>query len=418
MQRTLETAFGHIVRDTARPISLGFGLFIAYTAWRERDLLGTREWPILAADVVVAVYLLGLAAWLWLRPPPLSWMNGLGASIAFALGGTDTVTMAVRGAVPSFPSIALVMAGIGLVVLSWRWLAATLLVLWVGWLWATSTYAINPDGSRFTLQIFTILGLAAHWGRHRAYKQLVEAREKERAALRRLQVVNQELDRFASVVAHDLKNPVSAIRLKAGALQYRVGQADENSRRILAELDHVTMMMGRMLDDLLAFARAGEKVVQKELVDLDEVVGDVRELFQERLAAVGGHIEVVDLPDVPGDPTQLHQLIQNLLGNALAYRDEQRAPQVSITGEVVSGGVVIRFQDNGRGFEQAQAERLFQPFERGHDDVKGHGIGLATCRRIVEGHGGTITASGAPGKGAMFTVFLPAPPQAEGDAGS
>jgi signal transduction histidine kinase len=106
----------------------------------------------------------------------------------------------------------------------------------------------------------------------------------------------------------------------------------------------------------------------------------------------------------------LHQLLLNLVGNALKYHRAEAPPEVEITGCCRAGVVQVMVQDNGIGFEPAQANEIFQPFVRLHADgrYEGAGIGLAICRKIVERHGGSLTAAGCPGQGATFTITLPA----------
>ncbi len=403
---SMQEHMDQVVLATVRPLSLGFGLYIAYTAFREFDTYtGLDLLLVFGADVVVATYLLGLAAWLWFKPPRLSWMNGLGASIALALGGTDMVTMAVNG-IPAFPATALVFAGVGAVVLSWRWLLATMGVLWVTWITLALVFAPEPWAAQFTLQVASITGIAIHWGRLRAYRGLIDARLNEQAARRRLQAVNEELDRFASVVAHDLQNPVTAIRLKAATLRIRAG-ADEAQQATIAELDRVADGMSHLITDLLAYARAGEAVEATQDVPLDEVMAEVQALFAERIEAEAGHVDVGPLPTVRGDRTSLFQLMENLVGNAVTYRRPGVAPHIWITSTQEGAFEVISVQDNGIGFVATEATRLFQPFERGDVEAPGHGLGLATCRRIVQRHGGRIEATSEPGRGSLFTVWLP-----------
>lgn len=403
----IRDAMQHVVFHTVRPLSLGFGLFIAYTAIREITI--NERTPIVAADVAVAVYLLGLAAWLWLRPPPMHWMNGLGASVGLALAATDMTTQSVRGAIPGFPATVLVLAGIGAVVLSWRWLLATQGIILAAWVATTQAYTSDPWSAWFIVQITTITGVAIHWGRFRAYTQLIQARNDEAQAKDALQRANQELDRFAAVVAHDLKNPVAAIRLKAGALRYRAPTTDFAQRKTLEELDRVADGMSKMIDDLLSYARAGQVPDRHELVDLNDIARQLRELFDERLRAEGGELSIGALPVIAGEPTQLFQLLENLVGNAISYRRRDAPPLVTLASRARNGGVEITIQDNGQGFDPELAERMFEPFERGDSDAPGHGLGLATCRRIVEQHGGRITARSVPGHGSVFQIWWPDP---------
>ncbi len=407
---SMQEHLDQVVLATVRPLSLGFGFYIAYTAFRERnDYTGSDWWFVVGADITVAIYLLALAAWTWLGSPPLHWANGLGASVAFALAGTDMVTAAVNG-IPAFPATALVLAGLGAVVLSWRWMIWALSVIWLAWLAMAIMFTPSPWDAQFTLQVATVLGLAIHWGRMKAYGGLIAARLSESVARSRLQGVNEELDRFAAVVAHDLQIPVSAIRLKAAALRIRAPEDDLAQRQTLAELDRVADGMSKMINGLLAYARAGQATVIGDGVDLKQIIGDVEGVFADQMHVNGGSIEVGDLPTVPGDPTLLFQLFENLIGNAIAHRRPDEPPKIMVHATRQTGQVGIVVRDNGRGFDPAEAERLFLPFERGDVEVPGHGLGLATCRRIAEQHGGRIEATAILGTGATFTVWLPTVP--------
>jgi signal transduction histidine kinase len=142
---------------------------------------------------------------------------------------------------------------------------------------------------------------------------------------------------------------------------------------------------------------------------VEEVVGDLEANIQN----VGGQISFTQLPTIEGDDVQMRQVLQNLIENALKFHPEGTAPIVEITSELDFSEekpfVSITIADNGIGFDNAQPERLFQPFMRlhGRSQFEGSGIGLAICRKIVERHGGSISASSQPGQGSRFTIKLP-----------
>ena len=139
----------------------------------------------------------------------------------------------------------------------------------------------------------------------------------------------------------------------------------------------------------------------------------------------GARIEVAPLPVVMCDPVQMRQLLQNVVTNALKYRHANRKPIITIAGVIHTPStganrpgvpmLELTVADNGIGFEQRFAERIFEPFQRLHstDDYEGSGIGLAICRKIIDRHGGTIAALGRPGEGAVFTIMLPLRPLPE-----
>jgi light-regulated signal transduction histidine kinase (bacteriophytochrome) len=138
-----------------------------------------------------------------------------------------------------------------------------------------------------------------------------------------------------------------------------------------------------------------------------EVIGDLETVIADE----GGRVEVGELPVIEADPLLMRQLLQNLLGNALKYRKKDEAPVVRLSGSQAGNRYWrIMVADNGIGFNELYAEKIFKMFERlhGKGEYKGSGIGLAICRKIAERHGGTIAATGATGKGATFTITLPA----------
>jgi len=147
-------------------------------------------------------------------------------------------------------------------------------------------------------------------------------------------------------------------------------------------------------------------------VDLKQVVREVLDDLEVHIEQLQARVEVGDLPTVEADPLQMRQLFQNLIGNALKFHREGVAPVVRVWSEPLNGSedqYRIIVEDNGIGFDEKYADRLFQVFQRlhGRSEYEGTGIGLATCRKIVERHGGNITARSEPGQGATFMLTLP-----------
>jgi signal transduction histidine kinase len=144
-------------------------------------------------------------------------------------------------------------------------------------------------------------------------------------------------------------------------------------------------------------------------VDLTQVTTEVLADLEETIHRIGGKVSYSTLPIVEGDPVQLRQLMQNLISNALKYHQPEAPPDVKIYAKQLSGKVQVFVEDEGIGFEQEDAERIFQPFQRlvGRNQYEGSGIGLAICRRIIERHDGSITALSKPGHGTTFVLTLP-----------
>ena len=162
-------------------------------------------------------------------------------------------------------------------------------------------------------------------------------------------------------------------------------------------------------DALFELARVEGQPGEAVDVDVNDIMDGLRETLSGALVEADAELEVGDLPEVVVDPAKLHVLLQNLVGNALKYRDPDRPLCIRVSGAVVDGAARIVVEDNGRGFAPEDLEVMFQPFGRTStgQTVEGAGIGLATCRRIVEQYGGAITAEPLE-PGARFVFTLPA----------
>jgi len=257
-----------------------------------------------------------------------------------------------------------------------------------------------------------------------AFEDVTARRRLERAlqlAMRELERSNQELEGFASIASHDLQEPLRKIRAFGERLEAVCeGRLPEKGRDYLARMIAAASRMQTLINGVLSLARVRTRAEPWREIDLGTVVGEVLADMDEALSRTGGRVEIGPLPSVPGDPTQMRQLFHNLIVNALKFRGSA-PPLIHITAtacdaggaalpEAIRGGWEIVVADNGIGFDARYAERIFQPFERlhGRDVYEGSGIGLALCRRIVQRHGGTISADGTPGAGARFIIHLPA----------
>ncbi|MCA1818464.1 MAG: ATP-binding protein [Thermoplasmatota archaeon] len=235
-----------------------------------------------------------------------------------------------------------------------------------------------------------------------------------------LEQSNKALEHFAFIASHDLQEPLRKVTAFGSRLQegYR-GVLDERGRDYLARMVGAAARMRVLIDDLLAYSRITTKGNPFQEVDLGRVAQEVLGDLETRLQATQAKVEVGLLPTLVADPIQMRQLLQNLIGNALKYHKEGEPPAVKVTAEAPSSfRVILRVADNGIGFEQEQAERIFLPFQRLHgrdSKYEGTGIGLAIVQRIAERHGGSVRATSSPGAGATFTVELPrAPPRGPG----
>jgi PAS domain S-box-containing protein len=238
---------------------------------------------------------------------------------------------------------------------------------------------------------------------------------------------NSELEQFAYVASHDLQEPLRKIRTFSDRLLLKQAEKlDEDGRDSLRRMHKAAARMQSLIDGLLALSRVTTKGHKFETVDLARVAAEVVSDLEVQIKQVNGRVEFDKLPAIHADPLQIRQLFQNLIANGLKFHRPDEPPVVTVSGRYVPGredrkpsrlsnqqcSIVI--EDNGIGFDEKYSSRIFGIFQRLHprDVYEGTGIGLAICRRIVEHHGGTISAHSVPGKGSTFEVILPvAPPK-------
>jgi signal transduction histidine kinase len=247
-------------------------------------------------------------------------------------------------------------------------------------------------------------------------KREIAVRGQTEQALRnlttRLADSNRELDQFAHVASHDLKEPLMLIVAFSARLikKYRAqldGKAQEYLRRISAAAEQ----MRQLIDGFLALSLVTSSARPYEEIDLADLVQEVVQSLEERIKESHARIEIGPLGRLGGDRVQLRQLFQNIIANALKYRKTDGQPLVVLQGNQVEDNYYeILIQDNGIGFDPQDAERIFKPLERLHSrhEYEGTGMGLTTCQKIVARHGGEIWARGVLGQGATFFIRLPA----------
>lgn len=253
----------------------------------------------------------------------------------------------------------------------------------------------------------------------REVKERLRVEEKLEENAEKLERSNRQLEEFAYVASHDLQEPLRKVRAFGQILQETVpGKLEETERDYLARMISAAERMSGLIADLLALSRVNTRGGEPRAVDTNAVLADVLKDLDLRVEELGAEVVVGDLPEVWADPTQIHQLLQNLLTNALKFTREGVKPRVTVSGETFEdedGDVHCRLsvKDNGIGFKQQFAEQIFGVFQRLHERGKyeGTGIGLAVCHQIARRHGGGIRAVGRPGEGAEFIVTLPAPPR-------
>jgi len=240
----------------------------------------------------------------------------------------------------------------------------------------------------------------------RAHAEL-EERVRERTA--ELARSNAELEQFAYVASHDLQEPLRMVRSFVELLQQRyAGQLDAEADEFIGFAVDGAARMQALIRGLLAYSRVDRRTSSPGPVDCDRLVQNALRNLQVAIAEAKAQVTHDPLPTVTGDETQLLQLFQNLLGNAIKFRNEA-APRVHIAAARRGAEWVFSVRDNGIGFDPQYAERIFMIFQRLHtrEEYGGTGIGLAVCKKIVECHGGRIWAESAPGQGSTFYFTLP-----------
>jgi len=233
-----------------------------------------------------------------------------------------------------------------------------------------------------------------------------------------LKRTNAELEQFVRISSHDLQEPLRKIRTFAGLL--KATSADNLSESASMQIDKICISAERMSDrlrDLLQYAFLQKKELFAE-TDLNEVCRSVHEDLELLIAEKHAQVKVEALPLIQGVKHQLHQLFYNLIFNSLQYARPGIPPRISITvNDIISEDESENYHeiiiaDNGIGFAQQHAEKIFTVFERlqKDSDTKGTGIGLAICKKVAQNHGGRIFAVSSPGMGAQFHVLLPVAP--------
>jgi K+-sensing histidine kinase KdpD len=218
----------------------------------------------------------------------------------------------------------------------------------------------------------------------------------------RLSTANERLEHFAGQVSHDLKNPLTSVSLSLESLELDVTDADQLDT--LARARRGVDRMDGMISDLLAFASQGAPPGD-DLVDLGAelvlALDDLAGRVATRTVTVGA------LPVVRGDAAQLRAVLMNLVDNAAKFTDDGEVPEIEVDSRMLDGRHRIEVRDRGRGVPPDRSERIFAPLVRLDKNVEGVGIGLATCRRVVEAHGGTIGVVQRDGGGSVFWFDLP-----------
>jgi PAS domain S-box-containing protein len=280
------------------------------------------------------------------------------------------------------------------------------------WFETTKVPLLGPDG-----KCIGLVGVSSDITQRR------ESDEKLKHFAAALQKSNEELQNFASVASHDLQEPLRKIMSFGNLLNARhAAQLGEQGTDYLKRMMNAAERMQILIQDLLKLSRVTTRAQPFERCDLNEVLQGVLSDLEVKVTSSGARVTASGLGVIEADPTQMRQLFQNLVANALKFQAPGTRPEVTVSARTLensTGGLAqvplgapiceVRVQDNGIGFEPQFAEQIFSPFKRLHTraEFEGSGIGLTVCRKITDRHHGRIVAQSTAGQGATFTVTLP-----------
>ena len=295
---------------------------------------------------------------------------------------------------------------------------------------AGEVYAIMDMAVDVTQQVISRRKVEESEARYRNLSEALEVRVEARTqelmtANQDLQRSNANLQQFAYIASHDLQEPLRKIQSFSSLLRGKFGQAvGEEGLGYLNRMSVAGERMSDLIKDLLAYSQISTRQQVFGPTSLNAIVAEVLHTLEWQIKNRQARIAVAELPVINGDKSQLEQLFQNLLSNALKFTPSDAIPRIELTctyqdrsefpADVRPNGTANRFcqisvSDQGVGFDTKYLDRIFQVFQRlhGKDQFPGTGVGLAICQQVVENHGGAITATSTPGQGSTFSVYLP-----------
>jgi two-component system sensor kinase len=240
--------------------------------------------------------------------------------------------------------------------------------------------------------------------------EILETSKRLEDANKSLANVNRELETFAYSVSHDLRTPLRAVDgFSRILLEEYAPKLDTEGQRIVGVVREGTKKMAQMIDDILAFSRAGKKEVASAAIDMEELVRAALKDLQPLLAGRYVKLEIKPLPASHGDAPMIQRVWTNLLDNAIKFTRHQPEGTIEVGAQVGKGEIVYYVKDNGVGFDMQYVGKLFGVFQRlhGQNEFPGTGIGLAIVKRIVARHGGHVWAGGKVNQGATIYFALP-----------
>jgi PAS domain S-box-containing protein len=239
--------------------------------------------------------------------------------------------------------------------------------------------------------------------------RMIEQQNTIERQIAQLGVVNEQLEAFSYSVSHDLRAPLRAINGFAKMLETDFSsELSEEGINLLSKVQNNARKMSNLIDDLLMFARLGKNDIIKTTINMPLLVNEVLTELSSTDHKAKIHMKVTH--DVKGDKALIKQVLINLISNSIKYSSKKEDPEIEIHSESKEQNIIYRIKDNGEGFSMNYAHKLFGVFQRLHsaEEFEGTGVGLATVKRIIVKHGGSVQAEGEPGKGAVFSFSLPA----------
>jgi light-regulated signal transduction histidine kinase (bacteriophytochrome) len=225
----------------------------------------------------------------------------------------------------------------------------------------------------------------------------------------KLEGLNRDLEDFMFIAAHDLQEPLRKIQVFSDLVLGKYATSlDEAGLDYLERLASSANRMQQLIRDVRAYSKVTTDLSSFREVNLKKLVRELVKDPEIRLKETGARIQIGDLPLLEANPHLMRVLFQNLLSNAIKYRNEEN-PVIRVSSREMEGEIQIEVGDNGIGFDEKYMDLIFKPFKRlhGRSEYEGTGMGLTICRKIVERHGGRITARSTPGKGSTFIIELP-----------
>ncbi|HYC56610.1 MAG TPA: ATP-binding protein [Candidatus Binatia bacterium] len=381
---------------------------------------------------------LGLAACWWAlrRPRPRQQVLGIGFFAAILVVGVALALSQLRDDTVVLPVLTVAVVPFAATLVPWGpWAQAAFASIWLAGCLANGLLTYGLDGawavSPLNLTVYNVLGLSVYVAgvyersRRAMAARLEDARrsDEELESLHRelerrvrdrtseLELANRELEGFSYTVSHDLRSPLRAIHGFAHLLSEELGEGvSAAAREHLTKIQRATNRMDGLIDDMLTLARVGRSEVRYDPVDLGELARLVTEELRAEQPDRDVEVRIDPTPEVVGDRAFVRLALDNLLRNAWKFTRTRERACIEVRGRIAGDMVECTVADNGVGFDMAFVGKLFKPFERLHpDEYDGTGVGLATVARIVQRHGGTVSAHSQSGGGASFSFTLPRP---------